>query len=458
MPIPPTKKPKAIFTVSRLNRSVRGLLEDVFDQVWVEGEISNLRRIASGHWYFSLKDSTAQVSCAMFKGQNRKLRFSPGDGMQVVVRGRVGLYEARGNYQIVVESMQEGGEGALLRAFQQLKQRLDQQGLFDDAHKRPLPALPRCIGIITSVGGAALHDVLSVLRRRFPAIPVQVYPTAVQGAEAPAQIRAALASAIARADCDVLLLTRGGGSLEDLWAFNDEALARDIHACPIAIISAVGHQVDFTIADFVADQRAPTPSAAAELISPDQRAWQTHLQQYQQRLSRVIQQQSNAHRSRLQALQQRLQHAHPGRRLEARAQRLDELSLQLNRTIRDRLQQRRATLQASEARLLAQSPGQHLARLAERHRNLALRLGNAMRAALQRSHQQLDRLIATLNVVSPLATLERGYAILTRDKDQQLITRSQQLQPGEPITARLGSGRIGCRVETITPSDPDSRH
>ena len=450
----PDLKPKEIFTVSRLNRSVRGLLEDVFDQVWVEGEISNLRRITSGHWYFSLKDSSAQVSCAMFKSQNRKLRFSPSDGMQVVIRGRVGLYEARGNYQIVVDEMQQGGEGALLRAFQQLKQRLDQQGLFADEHKRPLPALPRCIGIITSAGGAALHDVLSVLKRRFPAIPVIVYPTAVQGADAPAQIRAALASAITRADCDVLLLTRGGGSLEDLWAFNDEALARDIHACPIPIISAVGHQVDFTIADFVADQRAPTPSAAAELLSPDQRAWLANLHRYAQRLNGIITQQLSQQQRQLLQLEQRLQRAHPGRRLEARAQRLDELSLRLNHGIRHRLQGQRNVLQTRQARLLAQAPDQRLTRLLDAHHNLALRLSNAMRATLQHRRQRLDSAVTTLNVVSPLATLERGYAIITHDTDQQLITSSEQVHSGEQVTARLGSGTLGCRVETVT--DPAS--
>jgi exodeoxyribonuclease VII large subunit len=449
----PDLKPKEIFTVSRLNRSVRGLLEDVFDQVWVEGEISNLRHITSGHWYFSLKDSSAQVSCAMFKGQNRKLRFAPHDGMQVLIRGRVGLYEARGNYQIVVDQMQQGGEGALLRAFQQLKQRLDAEGLFADQHKQPLPALPRRIGVITSAGGAALHDVLSVLKRRFPAIPVLVYPSAVQGAEAPPQLRAALASAIHRGDCDVLLLTRGGGSLEDLWAFNDEALARAIHACPIPIISAVGHQIDFTIADFVADQRAATPSAAAELLSPDQRAWQAQLLRYGERLIAAIAQRLSQQQRQTQQLQQRLRRAHPGRQLEARAQRLDEIAQRLNHAMRNQLHYRRVGLQASSARLQAQNPAQRIARQGEHVGNLERRLRSAIHGALQQRRQRLDGAVSTLNVVSPLATLERGYSIITRDADKQLITDSGQLKPGEHITARLGSGEIGCRVETSSTAE-----
>jgi len=440
-------KPTDIYSVSRLNRTVRGLLEDVFDQVWVEGEISNLRRIASGHWYFSLKDDGAQVSCAMFKGQNRRLRFSPRDGMQVLVRGRVGLYEARGNYQIVVEHMEQGGEGALLRAFEELKQRLDKEGLFDDAHKQPLPTLPARIGIITSASGAALRDVLSVLKRRFPAIPVLVYPSAVQGQQAPEQLRDALRSAIQRQECDVLLLTRGGGSLEDLWAFNDEALARIIHASPIPIISAIGHEIDFTIADFVADQRAPTPSAAAELLSPDQRAFHATLQGYAERFHATMQRELNQRQRQLDGLDARLQRAHPGRRLEAHAQRLDELAQRLQRATEARLQRQQARVQALQVRLQAQAPQQRIGRLEEHNKHLESRLLAAMRSALQQRKHRLETAMSTLNVVSPLATLERGYAIITRPGDGTLIHSSKQVRTGDSISARLADGELDCRVE-----------
>jgi len=445
--MPPSDRPKEIYSVSRLNRTVRGLLEDVFQQVWVEGEISNLRRISSGHWYFTLKDAQAQVSCAMFRGQNRLLRFSPRDGMQVLVRGRVGLYEARGNYQVVVEHMEEGGEGALLRAYEELKNRLDREGLFDDDHKRPLPSLPRRIGIITSAGGAALRDVLSVLRRRFPAIPVLVYPSAVQGREAPAQLRAALTQALQRRECDVLLLTRGGGSLEDLWAFNDEALARLIHAATIPIVSAVGHEIDFTIADFVADQRAPTPSAAAELLSPDQQGIITALQRYQQRIA-VAMQRGIDQRSRLVlTLEQRLQRAHPGRRLEAGSQRLDELSERLQRLIAQRLQQSRRQLESLQGRLRQQDPSQHLQRLDEHCNGLEQRLHSALQGGMERRRFRLEKAMATLQVVSPLATLERGYAIVTRDQDDKLLQHADQVEVGDRISARLAHGELQCRVE-----------
>jgi exodeoxyribonuclease VII large subunit len=442
-----SNRPKEIYSVSRLNRTVRGLLEDVFQQVWVEGEISNLRRIASGHWYFTLKDAQAQVSCAMFRGQNRLLRFSPRDGMQVLVRGRVGLYEARGNYQVVVEHMEEGGEGALLRAYEELKGRLDREGLFADDHKRPLPTLPRRIGVITSAGGAALRDVLSVLRRRFPAIPVLVYPSAVQGQEAPAQLRAALTRALQRQECDVLLLTRGGGSLEDLWAFNDEDLARLIHAAEIPIVSAVGHEIDFTIADFVADQRAPTPSAAAELLSPDQQSILTALQRYRQRIGTAMQRSIDQRNRQLQTLDQRLQRAHPGRRLEAGSQRLDELSERLQRLIQQRLQESSRRLESVQARLHQQDPGRRLQQLQEHGNGLDQRLRSALQAGMERRRFRLEKAMATLQVVSPLATLERGYAIVTRDQDDALLQRADQVEVGDTVRARLAHGELTCRVE-----------
>jgi exodeoxyribonuclease VII large subunit len=270
---PNSPPPREIFTISRLNREARVLLERGLGSLWLEGEISNLSRPSSGHWYFSLKDEAAQVRCAMFRQRNLLVRFPVRDGSHVLARGRVSLYEARGEFQVVVEHLEEAGEGLLRRRFEELKARLGAEGLFDSRHKQPLPRLPGRIGVITSPTGAALRDILHILRRRFPAVPVLIYPVAVQGEAAPREIEQALRLASARRDCDVLIVARGGGSLEDLWAFNDEAVARAIFACPIPIVSGVGHEVDFTIADLVADERAPTPSGAAERVVPDRAEW-----------------------------------------------------------------------------------------------------------------------------------------------------------------------------------------
>lgn len=445
--------PREVYSVSRLNRTVRGLLEDLFDQVWVEGEVSNLRRISSGHWYFTLKDDQAQVSCAMFRNRNRLLRFSPSDGMQVLLRGRVGLYEARGNYQIVVDEMQQGGEGALRRAFEDLKQRLDREGLFAADRKRPLPLLPRAIGVITSPGGAALRDVLSVLRRRFPAIPVIVYPSAVQGRDAPRQLIDALHLALRRRECDVLLLTRGGGSLEDLWAFNDEDLARALYAADIPVVSAVGHEVDFTIADLAADQRAPTPSAAAELLSPDRAVMVLTLTRYRQRLQTGALRLLGDRRRLLDALHGRLQRAHPGRRLEARSQRVDELLLRLESALERRVARQRQRLDGLDHRLLRHHPGARLDRLAAHCDQLAARLRAATDQGLQRRRQRLAQATATLQAVSPLATLERGYAIVT-DAAGRTVQQAAQVSVGDAVSARLAAGELRCRVvECDLPAD-----
>ena len=265
--------PRDIYSVSRLNREVRALIENNFPSVWVQGEISNLARPASGHIYFSLKDENAQVRCAMFRNSNRLLKFKPTDGMQVLVRASAGLYENRGDYQLIVDHMEEAGAGLLQRRFEELKTKLAQEGLFDTEHKQDIPSFPDRIGIITSPSGAAVRDVLSVLNRRFPGIPVLIYPIPVQGDDAPPQIVRMINKACQHNDCDVLILTRGGGSLEDLWAFNDERVARAVFDCQIPLVCGVGHEIDFTIADFVADVRAPTPSAAAELVSPDRLEW-----------------------------------------------------------------------------------------------------------------------------------------------------------------------------------------
>ncbi len=398
---PPDSRPgRDIYTVSRLNREARILLESGLPALWLEAEVSNFARPASGHWYFTLKDATAQVRCAMFRGSNARVRVAPKDGMQVLVRARVGLYEPRGDYQLIAEHLEEAGEGALRRRFEELKARLAAEGLFDEGLKRPLPALPRRIGVITSPTGAAIRDILHVLARRFAAVPVLVYPVPVQGAGAAAEIATALALANARAEVDVLILARGGGSLEDLWSFNEEIVARAIRASSIPVVAGVGHEVDVTIADFAADVRAPTPSGAAELVVPDRAEWLRSLAGIAQRLKQSGNRTVFRARERLAWLGGRLKRVHPRERLTLRAQRLDELEARLGRALRQ-------ALAAGRARLLSAS--------------------------------------RTLNAVSPLATLERGYSILAT-ADGQVIRAAAEVRPGEEVSARTSHGTVHATV------------
>ncbi len=443
MASPPDSRPERdIFSVSRLNREARAVLEGNFPLLWVEGEISNLSRPASGHWYFSLKDSQAQVRAAMFRNRNQLLRFKPADGTQVLVRARISLYEARGDYQLIVEHMEEAGDGALQRAFEELKQRLAQEGLFDPARKRPLPVLPRRIGVITSPTGAAIRDILSVLARRFPAIPVLIYPVPVQGEGAGARIAAALRRAGARGECDVLILARGGGSLEDLWAFNEEAVARALYDSPIPVVSGVGHEVDVTIADFAADLRAPTPSAAAEAVSPDGQAWLQQLLRLDGRLLALLRQHQRQALQSLEGLGRRLQAQHPGQRLRQRAQRLDELDQRLRRGLDRRLARTRTDLAQWQARLRGVAPAPRLARLAGQHAELKRRLRAALEHQLKERRQALKGLARALEAVSPLATLARGYSITSRVRDGILLREASEVNIGEEIETRLADGAL----------------
>ncbi len=447
--LPPARE---VYSVSRLNQTARNLLEQGLPRVWIEGELSNVARPSSGHLYFTLKDSQAQVRAAMFRSRNQLLRFRPGEGMQVLVRAKVSLYEARGDYQLIVESMQEAGDGVLQRAFDALKARLDAEGLFDPAWKKALPALPGRIGVITSPTGAAIRDVLSVLRRRFPAIPVLIYPVPVQGKDAGRAIADMLQTASRRGECDVLILTRGGGSLEDLWAFNEEVVARAIHACDIPVVSAVGHEVDFTIADFVADQRAPTPSAAAELVSPDQAEW---LQQYDilaRRISQRMRQQLADTRQRMRWLDQRLQLRHPGQYLRQQAQRLDDLEGRSRLAIRSYFNNLRASLHAAHAALKQQTPAHRIRRTVLQQQAVAQRMQVALRALLQARQQRLAVACRSLDTVSPLATLQRGYAIVSRPGQREILRRAGDLKPGEQIETRLAEGRVLSTVDEITGS------
>ena len=422
------------------------LLERGFGSLWLEAEISNFARPSSGHWYFSLKDAGAQVRCCMFRQRNMLLGFAPRDGQKVLVRARIGLYEPRGEYQLLIDHMEDAGLGALKRQFDELAAKLAAEGLFAPERKRPLPALPKRIGVITSPSGAAIHDILHVLARRFAAIPVLLYPVAVQGAAAAAEIVAALKLAGRRAECDVLILARGGGSLEDLWAFNDEALARAVAACPIPVVSGIGHEIDFTIADFAADVRAATPSAAAEIVAPDAEEWVASLRRLRERLQRALRQGIDTHRERLRWLIGRAELVNPEARLAQQGQRLDELEQRASRALRQILADRRSALGLSVSRLWQLSPAARLQGTAARHAALFARLRAAGLQQLNRARERLAPLVRTLNAVSPLATLDRGYAIVSLEGGA-ILRDAKDATAGTIIEARLSQGRIRAKVE-----------
>ncbi|MFM4848778.1 exodeoxyribonuclease VII large subunit [Aeromonas rivipollensis] len=437
-----------IFTVTRLNSAVRMILEQDLGLVWLTGELSNLAMPSSGHWYFSLKDISAQVRCAMFKGNNRRVPFRPQDGMQVLVQARVSLYEPRGDYQLIIESMQPAGDGMLALRFEELKRRLGAEGLFDEGRKRPLPREPRAVGLVTSATGAALHDMLTVLERRAPDLPVFIYPTQVQGSAATAQIVAAITLANRRAEVDVLIVGRGGGSLEDLWCFNEEAVARAIAGSAIPVVSAVGHEVDVTISDFAADLRAPTPSAAAELVAPDRSARAQRLVHLKQRLVQAISRRQTAARHGFALLQKRLDHQDPKRRLEQQSQRLDELANRLQQLLASRLHQGERRLANLELRLQARSPSTLLAAGKRRHQLAEERLHTLMNKRQDLAAHRLAMLSARLDGVSPLATLGRGYSI-TRTPSGKVISRAAQVSPGQQLVTTLAEGDLRVRVEEV---------
>ncbi|MEO7068207.1 MAG: exodeoxyribonuclease VII large subunit [Rhodanobacter sp.] len=437
--------PRHILSPSSLNRLVRDLLGDALPQVWIEGELSNVARPASGHLYFTLKDSSAQVRCAMFRPKSTTLRFRPVDGMQVLLRAKVGLYEPRGEFQLVAEYMEPAGEGALQREFEQLKARLNEEGLFDPAHKRPLPRFPHRIGVITSGTGAAVRDVISVMSRRWPLADVEVLPVPVQGREAPPAIVSMLRKASVSGRYDVLLLTRGGGSLEDLWAFNEEAVARAIYASAVPVVSAVGHEIDFSISDFVADLRAPTPSAAAELLVPDAVAIGRQLRQWQQRLFTVQQRQLQTYTQRLDHSLARLNTQRPQARLTRDRERLSHLQQRLIAVSREQAQSRHSALNQLQARLLALHPRRQLPLLAQQLAEKDQRLRRAMAYMLERQQTRLQHASRALNAVSPLATLERGYAIVF-DANGQVLRSANHVPAGTHLRARLADGELPLQV------------
>ena len=444
--------PSAPLTVSTLVREIKALLEGSFPLVLVEGEISNLARPGSGHLYFTLKDAGAQLRCAMFRNRASLLRFRPQDGAYVLVRARITVYEPRGDLQLVVEHIEEAGLGALQRAFEQLKQRLAAEGLFEASRKRPLPALPRRIGIITSPSGAAVRDVLHVLERRFPLIPLRIYPTSVQGAGAADEIVAALQRANADDDCDVLLLVRGGGSLEDLWSFNEERVARAVAASRLPVISGVGHETDFTIVDFVADARAPTPSAAASLAVPDAQAVGEQLAALERRLLRRMQDALDRRAQQLDAAARHLGALHPRQRLERMGERLAHLAGRLNHCASQALRARRERIGELELRLMQKNPGQRIQVLETRLGALHTNMAHRMERILAARDARLRQLAGHLNVLSPLATLERGYAIV-ENAAGRTVTRAAEVSVGDPVTLRMRDGRLGCEVRSVELSE-----
>lgn len=440
----------SIFTVSRLNQSVRLLLERELGQVWISGEISNFTQPASGHWYFTLKDDTAQVRCAMFRNSNRRVTFRPQHGQQVLVRANITLYEPRGEYQIIVESMQPAGEGLLQQKYEQLKAKLAAEGLFDQQFKQPLPSPAHCVGVITSKTGAALHDILHVLKRRDPSLPVVIYPTAVQGEDAPAQIVRAIELANAREECDVLIVGRGGGSLEDLWSFNDERVARAIFASRIPVVSAVGHETDVTIADFVADLRAPTPSAAAEIVSRNQLELLRQVQAMQQRLEMSMDYYLAGRSRRFAQLNHRLQQQHPQLRLARQQTVLERLQQRMHNALDNQLKRTSARQQRVLQRLNQQNPQPRIYRAQTRIQQLEYRLSQQIRERLSNKRERFGSAITHLEAVSPLATLARGYSVTTAT-DGKVLKQTKQVKAGDKLTTRLNDGWVESEVSAVTP-------
>ena len=448
----PTRR---IWPVRELVGQVRELIELEYGDVWVEGEISNFRPAPSGHLYFTLKDADAQLPIVLFRRQAMLLRFRPEDGLHVLVRGRVSVYEQRGQMQLVAETMEPVGAGSLQLAFEQLKQRLKAEGLFDAARKRPLPAFPRAVGIVTSPTGAVIRDFLNIVNRRHAGLTVLILPVAVQGDQAPAEIESGLAQLNESGLVDVIVLARGGGSLEDLAAFNSERVARAIAVSRLPVVSAIGHETDFTIADFAADLRAPTPSAAAELITEAQHKIAEHLANQSHRLDRAVRFQLLQARQRLTRLPVSRAESRVSTLLHRQAQRLDDLSFRQEAAVEDQLRQRQRQVADLAAAVLRHDPRQALAQARERLLASRTRIDRSLERTLRRSAVRIGALNARLHSLSPLAVLERGYALVL-SSDGKLVRSTAQIAPGDRLTTRLADGAFASRVET-TDSPQSSR-
>ncbi|KJG15467.1 exodeoxyribonuclease VII large subunit [Photobacterium angustum] len=438
---PQSQTNSRIYTVSSLNAQVRLVLENEMGVVWLIGELSNFSMPVSGHWYFTLKDSRAQVKCAMFKGSNRHVTFKPANGNQVLVKARLSLYEPRGDYQLIIESMQPEGDGRLQQQFEQLKMSLAAEGLFAQSLKKTLPEQPKRVGIITSKTGAALHDILHVLQRRDPGLPIVIYPTMVQGEGSAISIAQAIGRANARQECDVLIVGRGGGSLEDLWAFNEEIVARTIAASQIPIVSAVGHEVDVTIADFVADVRAPTPSAAAELISRDMTHQTQLLDRKKQQLRHAVRSYLSQSLHQATQLQHRLERQHPQLRLNQQQQHLDEISQRLVQVMQKKIQKHQQHIDSNKYKISLYSPATLVSNAQRNLERSERRLYDALDRKLLNAKHKLAVAAEKLETVSPLATLARGYSI-TRNEQGDVIRNTSQVQHGDKLITTVTDGDI----------------
>lgn len=439
-------KSRDIYTVSRLNREVRTILETGFPLLWIEAELSNFARPASGHWYFSLKDEAAQVKCAMFKTRNQLVKVLPANGNQVLVRARIGLYEPRGDYQLIIEHMEEAGDGALRRQFELLKNKLSNEGLFDSAHKKTIPDTVTRVGIISSATGAAVHDILTTLKRRFPMRQTIIYPVPVQGKGASTKIATAINKANKRNETDVLILARGGGSLEDLWEFNEEVVARAIYNSNIPVVSGIGHEVDFTIADFVADQRAATPTAAAELISPDRYQQIQKLASIESRLLYLMQQGLQQKQQQLDWVQKRIRH--PKERLQTLRNKVIELSQRNIRLMRNNLEKSRAKTELLSVKVQKHEPSQRIKQLRLHYNNIDSRLQRVTKQILISKKQKLQHLVYTLDALSPLHTLKRGYAIV-KNENNNIISKTKNLKNGQKIKTELNQGYFFSTITEI---------
>ena len=433
-----------VYTVDRLNKVARQLVESRFAQVWVEGEVSNISSPSSGHLYFTLKDNAAQIRCAFFKGRRAMFEYSPTEGIQVVLRARLTIYEPRGDLQLVVQHIEPAGEGALREQFEKLKRKLEKEGLFDSGRKKPIPRIPYRIGVITSPTGAAVRDIVITCRRRFAGIPLILYPTLVQGESAPEGIIQSIQIAARRAECAVLILARGGGSLEDLWAFNEERVARAMGDCDIPIVTGIGHEIDFTIADFVADRRAATPSAAAEMVAPEAPVLYREVQSRLIHLSVAMNRKIEQAAQRNDLLAHRL--IHPTRRYAQARHNFQLLYGRLGSAFLNEINRRKLGFNNTALRLLQHTPQHQLNASKWRLRTAYEHLHSLAPRLVMTARQRMQTVLGRLNAISPLATLERGYALVT-DKSGAVVTQAKRVQIGSKIDVRLAQGALDCRVE-----------
>ena len=440
---------REIYSVSSLNKQARQILEKKFNEVWIEGEVSNLAMPSSGHIYFKLKDQYSQISCAMFRQKNRSINFPLEDGRQVLVKGKVSLYEIRGDFQVIVDYIEESGEGVLRRRYEELKKKLKAEGLFDENIKKAFPKIPKKIGVITSPTGAAIKDVLSILNRRFPIAPVIIYPTSVQGKNSVTEIIEAIKIAESRKECDVIILTRGGGSIEDLWSFNEEDVARAIANLSIPIIVGVGHEVDSTIADFVADKRAPTPSGAAEIITPDAKALSALINNQSKRLIRIVNTTLNLTKNSFSNIIHRLKISYPGIQIKQFSQRIDDLENRSYIGISRKIEKSIIKIDKLIAGLRNLSPKKNIIRFRDRLAWISENLTRTIFESIENKNMRIKLVNQTLKAVNPLATLDRGYAIVSLGEEKTIISDSSQLSIGSKINLRLSKGEASAEIKKI---------